>query len=402
MNKIVFDGALFSECQMQGRNRYGMLRVAEEITIRLLNIDEFEFAFANSIYLEKYHLSLIQFLQDNFSSHQLSILSKKPNAIFNILEYKRIFQKLPWLLFPNVKNAGIEEYDIYHSFYYPINKNVQQLPLKKCITFLDIIPLRLEGYTKEIINLTQRIVDSIQENYAISISEYSKQDLLNYNKHIKSENIFVAPLAASPSTFYQNKNVADLQRVQKKYNLPTNYFLCISSSDIRKNIEHLIICFSQFILQEKPKDAYLVIAGNSTHSRTVLDKLNIDKEVRKRIVFPEKFIDENDLAIVYSNALSFFFMSLYEGFGLPALEAMQCGTPTVAANTSSIPEVMGDAGILLSPTDKNSLCETMLQLYNNESLRLNLSQKGIQQASLFSWERTANEYSSIFKMINNI
>jgi glycosyltransferase involved in cell wall biosynthesis len=267
---------------------------------------------------------------------------------------------------------------------------------------LDIIPLRLEGYTKEIINLTQRIVDSIQENYAISISEYSKQDLLNYNKHIKPENIFVAPLAASPSTFYQNKNVADWQRVQKKYNLPTNYFLCISSSDIRKNIEHLIICFSQFILQEKPNDAHLVIAGNSTHSRTVLDKLNIDKEVRKRIVFPEKFIDESDLAIVYSNALSFFFMSLYEGFGLPALEAMQCGTPTVAANTSSIPEVMGDAGILLSPTDKNSLCETMLQLYNNESLRLNLSQKGIQQASLFSWERTANEYSSIFKMINNI
>jgi len=402
MNKIVFDGALFSECQIQGANRYGMLRVAEEISNRLLLNDDLEFAFANTIYIQKYHFALKKYIEEHHIFSKVSMLSKKPNAIFSVLEYKRLYQKIPWLLFPSVKNIGINEYQLFHSFYYPISKDIQQLNIKKSITLLDIIPLVLDGYKNEIKLITKKIVKSIENNFAISISEYSKLDLLNYNKNINPERVFVAPLAASTSTFYQNKNIEDWEKVQSKYGLPSKYFLCISSSDIRKNIEHLIKCFSKFVLQENVDDIFLVIAGNSTHSIQLLEKLKIDKKVRNKIVLPKQFIDETDLSSIYSNAMSFFFMSLYEGFGLPALEAMQCGTPTVAANTSSIPEVVGDGGILLSPKDEDSLCETMNQLYNNESLRVDLSQRGLQQASKFSWQRTADEYSSIFNKINNL
>lgn len=399
MIKLILDGALFSECERLGNNRSGMMRIAEEITNLLINNPEIDISFANTVYLEYYHLWLKKYIQQRYPALAGKILSQKPSFLFNPLRFKSIYMRLPWLLFLPVKNKSINSYDLFHSFYYPFPKEIQNASIKKCITYLDIIPLKMDGYPKSLRNLTQRIVRSIESNYAISISEFSKQDLLDYNKNIDPNRVFVSPLAASRQLFFQNRSEEDWKLVKEKYNLPEQYFLCLASSDVRKNIPHLILSFSKFILQEKPKDLFLVLAGNSTHSRLILDKLNINKSVREKIIFTTKFIDEKELAVVYSRALSFFFMSIYEGFGLPVLEAMQCGTPTVSANCTSLPELVGDAGILLPPNDQDQLCQTMLNLYTNAQLRNSLSQKGLQRASQFTWEQAANEYANIFKKI---
>src|SRR5205823_2310457 len=103
------------------------------------------------------------------------------------------------------------------------------------------------------------------------------------------------------------------------------------------------------------------------------------------------YVDDADLAPLYSGALAFLFPSLYEGFGLPPLEAMQCGIPVITSNTSSLPEVVGPAGITLDPTDADALCQAILELSHRPSLREQLSLASLAQAQHFSWERSTQQ-----------
>lgn len=398
--KVVLDGTLFSECEMLGANRDGMMRLTEDITDRLVLNKELDISFANTLYIEKYDSSLKRFINEKYPSHKNKIFSKKPPFLSNILKWKGLFRtklaKVP--ISPFYKE--LNELDIFHSFYYPFPKSVLKNDIKKSITYLDIIPLKLNGYPEDLIQRTKNVVECIAGNFAISISDFSKQDLLNYDKRVKEENVFVVPLAASHDLFYQNKNEADWAFVKEKYNLPDNYFLCVTGNDKRKNVAHIVKSFSEFTQQEKPKDLFLVLTGNAGHNHVMIEALNIPKSVRDKIVIPASFIDSQDLAVLYSNAMCFFFMSLYEGFGLPALEAMQCGTPTVVSNTTSLPEVVGEGGILLPPSDIAALSNIMNRMYNEESLRNKYSAAGLLKAETFSWQRCADEYANIFKTIS--
>jgi glycosyltransferase involved in cell wall biosynthesis len=399
--KVVLDGTLFAECEMRGANRDGMMRLTEDITDRLVLNTDLDISFAGTVYIKKYDEYLKRFISSRYPQHAEKIFSKKPPLISNFFKWKELFRtklaKLP--LSPYYKE--LNDQDIFHSFYYPFPRPVMRNNIKRSITFLDIIPLKLPGYPDDMIYRTKQIVDCISSNYAISISEFSKQDLLNYDKRVNPDKVFVVPLAASSRLFRQNTNREDREKVNKKYGLPDNYFLCIAGSDIRKNIPHIIKSFNQFVLQEKPQDIFLVLAGNGTHNNAILDELRISPEVREKIVIPKSFIDSEDLAAVYSNAVCFFFMSLYEGFGLPALEAMQCGVPVVTSNTTSLPEVVGNAGIMLSPTDEDALSEIMNNIYNDSSLREKYAAAGLARATEFSWQRCADEYASVFKKINS-
>ena len=399
VTKVVLDGTLFAECEMHGANRDGMMRLTEDITERLILNKELDLSFASTIYIEKYDTALKQFVSKNYKGYSNKIYSKKPPVLSNLLKWKRLFgrnlSKIPITPF----YSQINDSNLFHSFYHPFTNAVLKNNIKRSITFLDIIPLKFNGYPESLINRTKDIVNSIVSNYAISISEFSKNDLLNYDGRVKPENVFVAPLAASKTLFYKNDNVGEWEHVKAKYSLPQNYFLCVAGSDIRKNIPHIIKSFNNFLLQEKYTDIHLVLTGNGSHNISMLNDLNVGGFVRSKIFIPERFIDSSDLAVLYSNAKCFFFMSLYEGFGLPALEAMQCGTPTVVSNTTSLPEVVGEGGILLSPTDEDALSQTMSDIYNDESLRIKLAEAGLKKASTFSWDRCANEYAEIFKKI---
>ncbi len=397
--KVVLDGTLFSECEMQGANRDGMMRLTEDITDRLVLNSELEINFANTLYIEKYDKLLKKFVKDHYPQNYNNIISKRTPFLTNLLKWKGLYRtklaKLP--ISPYYKE--IDACDIFHSFYYPFSSSISKNKINRSITFLDIIPLKRAGYPEVLVKRTKDVVDSVVSNFGISISEYSKQDLLNYDKRAKQENIFVAPLAASKELFYQNKNESDWELVKNKYQLPDNYFLCVAGNDKRKNIAHIIKCFSEFFLQEKPQDLYLVLTGNCTHNRTMLDELEIPKMVCDRIYTPLTFIDSKDLAVLYSNAMAFFFMSLYEGFGLPALEAMQCGVPVVASNTTSLPEVVGEGGIQLPPDNVDELCNVMSVLYKDETIRKKYEIAGLKRADTFSWQRCADEYANIFKTI---
>lgn len=397
--KLIIDGSILSECEMAGTSRGGAHRVAEEITKKLINIGELEISFANTVYTRQHDEYLRKYISANYSLCTSTVISKKPYLASSIPKWGGLLGRLTRGLSLEIKVAEVDKFDVFHSFYHPFPQRIQNNRIKKSITLLDIIALRLSGYSTELIDITRKIVDSIVSNFAISISEFSRQDLIDHDRRICPERVFVAPPAASREKFFQNRNGEAWQAVKNKYNLPDSYFLSVSSSDRRKNLPHLIRSFDKFIQQEKPQDLHLVLTGNSTYGRFAVDELNIRGVTRNRIFVTEKHIDDEDLSVIYSHSLCFFFISLYEGFGLPALEAMQCGVPVVTSNTTSLPEVVGDAGITLSPTDEDALCGVMNEVYHSEELRDRYSRSGLERAKQFSWQRCAEEYTNIFKRI---
>ena len=384
---------------MAGTSRGGAHRVAEEITKKLINSGELEISFANTIYTKQHDEFLRRYISANYPSYTSRMISGKPFVASSIPKWGGLLGRLGRRLSLEVKVAEVEKFDVFHSFYHPFPQGIQNKEIKKSITLLDIIALRMSGYGPALVAVTRKIIDSIVPNFAVSISEFSRQDLIDYDRRICPERVFVAPPAASQEKFFQNRDSGAWQAVKNKYKLPDSYFLSVSSNDRRKNLPHLIRSFSKFVLQERPRDLYLVLTGNSTHGRFTVDELNIKGTVKDRIFVTEKHIDEEDLSVIYSHSLCFFFMSLYEGFGLPALEAMQCGVPVVTSNTTSLPEVVGDAGITLSPTDEDALCGVMNEVYHSQELRDRYSRAGLERARQFSWQRCAEEYTSIFKRI---
>ena len=397
--KLVIDGSVLSECEMAGTSRGGAHRVAEEITKKLINLGELEVSFANTVYTRQHDELLRKYISANYPLHASKVISGKPAVASSIPKWGGLLGRLGRALSLEVKVAGVEKFDVFHSFYHPFPQRIQNKGIKKSITLLDIIALRMSGYRPALVEVTRKIVDSIVPNFAISISEFSKQDLIDYDRRVCPDRVFVAPPAASREKFFPNRDGGAWQAVKDKYKLPDSYFLSVSSSDRRKNLPHLIRSFNKFILQEKPQDLHLVLTGNSTYGRLTVGELDIKGTVRDRIFVTEKHIDDEDLSAIYSHSLCFFFMSLYEGFGLPALEAMQCGVPVVTSNTTSLPEVVGDAGITLSPTDEDALCGVMNEVYHSEELRDRYSRSGLERAKQFSWQRCAEEYTNIFQRI---
>jgi glycosyltransferase involved in cell wall biosynthesis len=198
----------------------------------------------------------------------------------------------------------------------------------------------------------------------------------------------VTPLAAGEE-FRPETEPARLEAVRQRYALPrAPFILSLCTLEPRKNLPHLIRAFAEMLRSDPARETHLVLAGAKGWD---FDDLFREREAlencRHRIHCPGR-IAEEDLAAVYSAAQLFVYPSLYEGFGLPALEAMQCGLPVIASDTSSLPEVVGDAGLLVSPTDQAALVAAMRSLLDSADLRRELRARGLARAREFSWART--------------
>jgi glycosyltransferase involved in cell wall biosynthesis len=232
----------------------------------------------------------------------------------------------------------------------------------------------------------------------ICISESTKNDLCNYSSKIDPAKVFVTHLAAEPSMFYQCKDFNKINSVRNKYKIPEgSYMLGLSTLEPRKNLDHIIRCFAQVIQETKIQDLSLVLVGNpGWNYGKILEEISNHKLLANRVIVTGRVADE-DLAALYSGAIVFIYPSFCEGFGLPPLEAMQCGIPVITSNTSSLPEVVGDAGIMLDPTNTDGLCQSMLEIYNKPSLREAMSLKSLEQAKKFSWDKCTKETIAAYK-----
>jgi hypothetical protein len=232
--KLVIDGSLLAECGMAGTSRGGAHRVAEEVTKKLINIGGLEISFANTVYTKRHDEFLRKYISATYSFDTSKVISRKPLIASSVPKWGGLLRRLGSGLSLEVKVAEVEKHDVFHSFYHPFTRGIQNKRIKKSITLLDIIALRMNGYSAALTDITRRVVDSIVPNYAISISEFSKQDLIDYDRRIRPERVFVAPPAASPELFFQNKNGAAWQAVKTKYNLPDSYFYQCRRTTVEK------------------------------------------------------------------------------------------------------------------------------------------------------------------------
>jgi glycosyltransferase involved in cell wall biosynthesis len=327
---------------------------------------------------------------------------------------KSIFQKIQQSTLVNISRLFniirqpiapeiLAEADIFHSSYPRIPKQVRKsLPNHHLQTVYDLTPLILDEkyFLSGQRGITKRLIDTIQPNdWVTTISDATRNDLLN-RRQLNPEKVVTIYLAASPDLFYPVSDSSIIQAAKQKYHLPEgDYFLSLHSLAPHKNMNHLIACFKQVIMQEKNKDLHLVICGGNKDAAVSMINANQLTDADLKFIHFTGFVDDNDLAAIYSGAIGFIFPSLYEGFGLPVLEAMQCGCPVISSNTSSLPEVVGDAGFLVSPIDKDALCQSILKLYCNSDLRKNYSQYSVDRSALFGWEKTVTETLEVYERI---
>lgn len=401
--KVILDADVIADFYKD--NRTGIFRVALELIKKISRKKEVQIFYSHlSIFNNETSTQELDvfFEQENV---KMSPVNNREKRKFLPLRKEKLFRYLYQKIgIYNYKNTLFEnlfkDAEIFHSFYYPINKELNKYPhLKKLVTIHDLIPILFPDlhFTSDLI---KEIIASIgKDGYAVCVSENTKKDLLNYAPYLNPNHVFVNLLAASDELFYVCKDQMKFQSIKQKYNLPEKYFLSLGTLEPRKNVDHVIRTFLKLIKTEKIDDLSLVLVGSKgwDYDR-IFNEYENAEEFKDRIIFTGRVPDE-DLASLYSNAHSFYYMSLYEGFGLPPLEAMQCGVPTVTSNTSSLPEVVGEGGITLEPKDEKALHQTMLNLYVDENFRQMYSEKGLQQSKKFSWELSAERQIEIYKKI---
>jgi glycosyltransferase involved in cell wall biosynthesis len=273
-------------------------------------------------------------------------------------------------------------------------------PLVRCrsvVTIHDCIHLRFPQYLPNRAALTyaraQMGSAARRSDRILTVSEASKRDILHFFP-VPPEKITVIPNAFD-ERFATAPPEQDIRRVAERYQLEDQFVLYVGNVKPHKNLERLIDAF-QLVRQTPGLEALkLVLIGDAISKyaalRRAVHRYNLHKYVRFL-----GFLPDQTLAIVYRLAAVFVFPSLYEGFGLPPLEAMASGTPVVTSNVSSLPEVTGDAALLVDPMRAESIADAMRRVLTDPALAADLSARGIERSRTFSWERSAARIREIY------
>ncbi len=248
------------------------------------------------------------------------------------------------------------------------------------------------------INLAEAGMQFILENNAnvIAVSQCTIKDLVD-NYPVPPSKIDLVYEAPDRNLFKWNVNKGRAEIIRRKYKLGSSpYFLCLSTIEPRKNLPNTIQAFNKFLDENPDTDINLVISGNfGWKTEHLSEKLHLDNS---RIIFTG-FVDDYDLPVIYSEAIALCYVSFYEGFGLPPLEAMSCRTPVIYGDNSSMKEVIGDAGLPANPFDINSIKDQMHKMFFDKGLRGRLSTRSHHRSFEFSWRKTVFETLKVYEKI---
>ncbi|MDP8259083.1 MAG: glycosyltransferase family 1 protein [Candidatus Aadella gelida] len=228
----------------------------------------------------------------------------------------------------------------------------------------------------------------------IADSENTKNDIIRL-LGVPEEKICVILLAVDDK--FRPLETATLDIVRKKYGLSDKFMLNVGTIEPRKNISGLVEAFTSYI-KDYSGEMDLVLVGKKDWGYRQVKRRVEELGVADRVVFTD-YVDDDDLPALYNLAKLFVYPSFYEGFGLPVLEALSSGCPVIASNVSSIPEIVGEAGILLAPDDTEGLTNSFKKFDENRSMQLELSDMGIERSKKFSWQRTAEETLDVYRKI---
>ena len=296
-----------------------------------------------------------------------------------------------------------ENADLIHFFYnwsFPENKKVPSI-----LTVHDVIPFTFrEAMDLDLYNTTYK--PGIQEACALNdivatVSEYSRQDIAT-KVGVPLEKIFVVPNGLREPEADSGSVRSDLT---ERFGLSDGFILNAGGIHERKNIPRLVRAFAK-LCSEENYPGKLVITGKASGApyqeemRVVCDAAIAESMMTDRVIFAG-FVSEQELDVMLRMADVFIYPSLYEGFGIPILEAMKVGTPVVTSNATAMPEVAGDAAVLVDPENIDDIKAGMVRIMNNDDLRKDLVAKGLQRSAQFSWTRTRDEYLNLYRRITD-
>ena len=349
-----------------------------------------------------------KFLKDLLKKDFACIFEFVPSKL--IIALKRTIEKLPPLISkpfykandlrkklknknpqkkPNTQNPN--EYNAcYLSAAYdlPARFKHDESIIKYAIAY-DVMPLIFPQYYKDSVDGWLQTF-KIFNNY-FSISRHTKKDYLKHLEHLKEQNITTALLACDES--FKPANNEQINLAKQKYKIPENkkYIFSLCTLEPRKNLIRTLKTFIEFIKKNNIDDLVFVLGGG--HWEIFIKEL--EKSINDLGAYKDKilkigYVDDKDLAPLYSGALFFVYTSQYEGFGLPPLEAMSCGSAVITSDNSSLPEVVGDAGIMIAYDSDEAHIKAYEKYYFDENFRKENAKKGLERSGLFSWQKCAD------------
>ncbi|PIW37230.1 MAG: hypothetical protein COW24_01315 [Candidatus Kerfeldbacteria bacterium CG15_BIG_FIL_POST_REV_8_21_14_020_45_12] len=232
-----------------------------------------------------------------------------------------------------------------------------------------------------------------RSQHIITVSEFSKRDISEYYK-IDPSKITVTYEAAEHTT--RSKPNDNSIAILKKYGIKSLYVLYVGNAYPHKNLEVLLQVMKQLQDRETDPSFRLVLVGKEDYFYSRLKQEAWAMNIDDRVIFTD-FVPDEELASLYSEALAYIFPSRYEGFGLPPLEAMHYGTPVLAANTSCLPEILGDAAIYFDPNDISGIIKSIQQVIDEPATRQNLIERGLIQADRYSWKRMMKQTIAVYQ-----
>lgn len=289
------------------------------------------------------------------------------------------------------KKNGIK---LYHGLTNELPFFTKQNQLKTIVTIHDLIFLRYPTYypyfDRKLYKFKSKYACKTA-NHIIAISEQTKRDIVDFYK-IPESKISVIPLAVD-ATFAKHFNQDELKAVKAKYQINKPYFITVGTVETRKNQLNIVKALQEL----KNREFELIIVGGvgSNYAKKV-------KQYAEANVIAARFLkvdSTHDLAALYKQSMALVYVSEFEGFGIPPIEAMAAQTPIIASNTSSIPEVCGDAAIYVNPHSVTEIKDAMKLIATNQAVANNLIQKGIKQIERFNINTIASAYLQLYKQL---
>jgi glycosyltransferase involved in cell wall biosynthesis len=373
-------------------------------------------AFQNKTGLGNYSRSLLTILSQYYPQHQYTLFAPKKTHLFNEKQFSNIYTITPassvgrhfpsiWRNRLMVKDITAAKMDIYHGISNELPAGIEKIAVKKVVTVHDLIFER----HPETYNFDERYVHRWKVKAAckaadavIAISLQTKNDLIDlYN--IPAEKIHVCYQCCNP-VFQQTTSSEERNIIKQRYSLPEKYFLFVSSIAPRKNL--IAICKAMALLKDK-LNIPLVVIGDGKKEKDEVKHFMREHGIADRLILlnelpqskEQSFITAADFPAIYQQALALIYPSIFEGFGLPILEALWSGTPVISSNTSSLPEVGSDAALYFKPNDETQLAAHMLSIATDNDLHKSLSEKGLIQAQNFTPQKSA---ASIMQVYENL
>lgn len=307
----------------------------------------------------------------------------------NVLYYKmNNYLHIPYSLFFRKK------VDITQFFNYVIPPGV------KGKTALYVYDMAYKVYPETIGEKTLKMLNENLEkscrraDHIITISKFSKSEIIKYLK-VPSDKVSVIPCAIDHDVYNEAPDDERLSGIKERYHINGNYFFYLGTLEPRKNIERLIDAYA-ILIKSYGEVPYLVLAGKNGWNYDNIYKKVKDYKLDKKVIFTG-YIESSEAVILLKGAFAFVFPSIYEGFGMPPLEAMACGVPVITSNITSLPEVVQDAGYLIDPFSAEDICDAMVKILSDSKNREQLKQRGIERAKEFTWGRSARLLRDIYR-----